>query len=167
MKTTITQNAWNHIVVTYSANTRKIYVNGVEKISDTISGTFTGAALLDLGYDTSTNGRALNGLVSDYRVYSTALSAEDILELYESKAEIDKNQNVFTNEIIEQQNTNLVNADSWEQGDLTNFGGTNTDNMMNSLRTKYIPVMPNTKYYFKAATGYNVRCVHKYRSDMT
>ena len=39
--------------------------------------------------------------------------------------------------------------------------------MMNRLRTKYIPVLPNTKYYFKAATGYNVRGVHRYRSDMT
>lgn len=154
LKTTITQNAWNHIVVTYSANTRKIYVNGVEKISDTISGTFTGAALLDLGYDTSTSGRALNGLVSDYRVYSTALSAEDILELYESKAEIDKNQNVFTNEIIEQNEVeNMVNLGSWEQGGIHDNSGADANNMNTRVRTKYIPVLPNTLYYLQANTG--------------
>ena len=105
--------------------------------------------------------------MSDFRIYASALTSAQVLELYESKAAIDKNQNVFTNEIIEQQNTNLVNADSWEQGGITDANGTNADNMMNRLRTKYIPVMPNTEYYFQAATGYNVRSVHRYRSDMT
>jgi hypothetical protein len=168
LKTTITQNAWNHIVVTYSANTRKIYVNGVEKISDTISGTFTGAALLDLGYDTSTNGRALNGLVSDYRIYSTALSAADVLELYEGKASVDKTHNIFTNEIIEQNEVaNMVNLGSWEQGGVQDASGTDANNMNNRARTKYIPVLPNTSYYFQAAAGWDIRGVHFYRKDNT
>lgn len=50
--------------------------------------------------------------MSDFRIYASALTSAQILELYESKAEIDKNQNVFTNEIIEQNNSNMTNANS-------------------------------------------------------
>jgi precorrin-4 methylase len=52
------------------------------------------------------------GLMSDFRIYASALTSSQILELYESKAEIDKNQNVFTNEIVEQNNSNMTNANS-------------------------------------------------------
>ena len=39
--------------------------------------------------------------------------------------------------------------------------------MNNRVRTKYIPVLPNTSYYFKAATGWNIRGVHFYKKDNT
>lgn len=82
LRTPITLNEWNHIAITYSATKRTIYINGVEKASDSIDGTFTRTPYLDLGYDTSTNGRILNGLISDYRVYTTCLNPEEIKELY-------------------------------------------------------------------------------------
>lgn len=39
--------------------------------------------------------------MGDFKIYSTALSAEDILAEYNRKAAIDKNGNLFTGEIIE------------------------------------------------------------------
>lgn len=51
--------------------------------------------------------------MSDFRIYVSALSAADVKILYESQATVDKNNNIFTNEIIEQQHTgNIVNAAS-------------------------------------------------------
>lgn len=39
--------------------------------------------------------------MGDFKIYSTVLSAEDILAEYNRKAAIDKNGNLFTGEIIE------------------------------------------------------------------
>ena len=39
--------------------------------------------------------------MGDFKIYATALSAEDILAEYNRKAAIDKNGNLFTGEIIE------------------------------------------------------------------
>jgi hypothetical protein len=104
--------------------------------------------------------------MSDFRIYASALTPAQVLELYESKAEIDKNQNVFTNEIIEQNEVaNMINLDSWEQGGVQDASGVDANNMNNRARTKYIPVLPNTPYYFQAASGWDIRGVHFYRKD--
>jgi hypothetical protein len=39
--------------------------------------------------------------------------------------------------------------------------------MMNRLSTNYIPVFANTTYYYKAASGINVRGMHYYNKDLT
>lgn len=67
-----------------------------------------------LGYN-GAGGAARNADITwgDFRLYGKALTANEILAIAETKAAIDKNQNVFTNEIIEQQNIgNMVNAAS-------------------------------------------------------
>jgi hypothetical protein len=48
---------------------------------------------------TASNGMA--GLFSDFRIYATALSADDILELYHTGAKIDNKANFHTYEINE------------------------------------------------------------------
>ena len=58
-------------------------------------------ARLTLFYDSIRNNYASNLCMSDFKIYSTALSAEDILAEYNRKAAIDKNGNLFTGEIIE------------------------------------------------------------------
>jgi hypothetical protein len=95
----------------YSATERIVYVNGKEVKRGAISGTFNKRDSLDIGYGSTTT-RTFNGKIADFRIYRTPLAAEDVLELYESKAGIDKNQDVFTNEIIEQNNSNMTNANS-------------------------------------------------------
>ena len=58
--------------------------------------------------------------MGDFKIYSTALSAEDILSEYNRKAAIDKNGNLFTGEIIET-NTNANIADKNNQIKATYF----------------------------------------------
>lgn len=163
----LTLNAWNHVVVTYSATERVVYVNGIEIKRGAISGTFDTRNSLDIGYGSTTT-RAFNGKIADFRIYKTPLNAEDVLELYEGKAAVDKSHNVFTNEIIEQNEVaNMVNLGSWEQGGIQDANGTDANNMNNRARTKYIPVLPNTPYYFQAASGWDIRGVHFYKKDNT
>jgi hypothetical protein len=39
--------------------------------------------------------------MSDFRIYATALSAEDVAELYHTAASIDKQGNLFCGEVVE------------------------------------------------------------------
>ena len=58
-------------------------------------------ARLTLFYDSIRRDYDSNLYMGDFKIYSTALSAEDILAEYNRKATIDKNGNLFTGEIIE------------------------------------------------------------------
>ena len=91
----LTANAWNHVAIVYSATERVVYVNGAEVAKDTISSTFTARATLDIGYGTTTT-RGFNGKISDFRVYRTALSARDIIDLYQSRTSISTLGDIIT-----------------------------------------------------------------------
>ncbi len=58
-------------------------------------------ARLTLFYDSIRNNYGANLQMGDFKIYSTALSADDILAEYNRKAAIDKNGNLFTGEIVE------------------------------------------------------------------
>ena len=48
------------------------------------------------------------GGISDVRIYATALSADDILELYQTAAKIDSSKNIHTYEIVEDQTSTSI-----------------------------------------------------------
>lgn len=100
-------NAWHYIAVTYDGSSVKIYLDGVLKESVSTSGTivypnnytFIGA---EAGGNTSTpSGNYFDGRISDVRIYSTALSSADVLELYNVSASLDKNKNMYCYELVE------------------------------------------------------------------
>ena len=49
-----------------------------------------------------------DGKLSDFRIYCTALSAEDILDLYHTSAKIDKTGKVHTFEFVEDENMKIT-----------------------------------------------------------
>ena len=88
--TTITQNVWYHAVLVYTGTTTeaaKYYINGVEVITTGLSGaapitpTITGTTVR-LGANTS-GGQELNGSIANFRLFSKALNADQIKELYD------------------------------------------------------------------------------------
>ena len=97
-----TSNDWNYIVAVFdgsgSANAArcKIYLNGVSQTL-TFSGTFP-TAIDDLsGYDTFIGRRDtgyFNGNIDEVSLWSTALGATEILELYNNGAPLDLKRNV-------------------------------------------------------------------------
>lgn len=96
-----TTGVWYHLAVVITPSNATLYINGVSK--GTQSGTFgseIGARLMRLGARCS-NANWFNGVMSELRVYETALSASDILELYQAKESIDKNGNLYCNSINE------------------------------------------------------------------
>ena len=81
----ITDGVWQHICITKNGTSDvKVYVNGVQKWSSTKAhNNLSFPTTYRLGRDTRSNdGTPYKGLMSDFRIYATALSAEDVKSLY-------------------------------------------------------------------------------------
>ena len=97
------ENGWNHIVVVATGtNTRKVYINGVELSansndywSDSVNGLFIGTR------NTSSNPHNFYGNISDVRLYATALSAEQVAELYNTAVSVANNGTLMGYELVE------------------------------------------------------------------
>lgn len=82
--TNLTNNAWNNITVTYDGSNKKIYINGVLKITSAVTGTVTqnttGTSIIG-AYGT---GQAyfFNGKIAQTAIYNKALTADEILQNY-------------------------------------------------------------------------------------
>lgn len=87
-------NEWNHCVFVHSDSDCKIYLNGeyiatgTAKASNPSGNYFVGA------WNTATQ-QNFDGLMSDFRIYATALSAEDVKSLYQNSAYIDNQGNIY------------------------------------------------------------------------
>lgn len=107
IKTTngISVNAWSHVVITKTSTQILFYVNGSLFYTYNQSGGFServSNALPRIGDDYRTGTDVdYNGLMSDFRLYATALSESDVKELYETSASIDKNGNMHCYELVE------------------------------------------------------------------
>ncbi len=75
-------NKWSHIVATHDGNVRKIYINGKQITSSAFSGNLkVSGNSLDINGDIS-NSNFINYKVDDVRIYSSALTASEINEIY-------------------------------------------------------------------------------------
>lgn len=102
----VTGGQWTHLVFTKSGTTIKIYKNGELYFTNTFSGTLptysdgNGVGIGCFHY-ASGNIYPYYGSLSDFRVYATALSADDIKALYEDAGYVDKNGNFHAYEFVE------------------------------------------------------------------
>lgn len=104
----VSANTWYHIVGTYDNSKLRIYINGELKgeVSKTGNITYNSstpwAVAVNPSGATGDGGEHFYGKLSDVRIYSTALSASDIKELYNTSASIDKNGNMYAYEFKEE-----------------------------------------------------------------
>ena len=88
-------NVWHHYVMTGNGSICKLYVDGElygqAKTYKAISGT----SIYINGWDSSTSYCSDNTDISDFRIYATALSADDVKSLYQNSAYIDSSGNVY------------------------------------------------------------------------
>jgi hypothetical protein len=105
-------NNWHHIVLkTTNAFTlnSNIYIDGVLKtktiLDSNLSGSFTTFSnsfrLGDLSRALPDSTTFLEGILKDFNFYATALSDENILDLYQTRAKIDNQGNLYANEFVE------------------------------------------------------------------
>ncbi|MDP2703688.1 MAG: LamG domain-containing protein, partial [bacterium] len=84
--TTLSDNVWYHLVGTYDGANSRLYVNGVQEDSDaqtcTLFNSVTAASIGRPGAYTSAI--SFNGQIDDVRVWNRALSATEVMVLYQS-----------------------------------------------------------------------------------
>lgn len=103
-------SGWHHFVGTYDGFTTKIYIDGVLEGSNAAYTTHTPIFYVNnavfLGAEAAASqtvptGSYFPGALSDFRIYGTALSAEDVAELYHTAASVDNHGNFFCAELKE------------------------------------------------------------------
>lgn len=104
-KTAIMANTWYHFVIVCpngSENaTRQLYINGVEQTATNNTSNWTYAIdELQIG-KRSTTSDGFNGQLSDFRIYATALTSEQVVDLYHTSMSIDNQGNTYARELVE------------------------------------------------------------------
>lgn len=104
-------SGWHFFVGTFDGYVSRIYVDGEldstsTNGSPTVKATIMYRANVPIYIGCEANGANpsspyFNGKLSDIRIYATALSAEDIKELYNTSASIDDHHNVYARELVE------------------------------------------------------------------
>ena len=81
--TVLTANKWHHIVVTRSGTSRKIYVNGENVQTDTTATAYSGDDSLDIArYGYSGGSSYFDGDIGQFRIYSSELTADQVMQNY-------------------------------------------------------------------------------------
>lgn len=102
-------NNWHMLTGTFDSSSVNIYIDGELKKTtshtSTAGITYNANNYLFIAAEASATdvpeSKAYAGQISDLRIYSTALSAEDVKELYDTSAFIDNKYNVETYEFVE------------------------------------------------------------------
>lgn len=91
----------HHFAITGDGTQNLLYVDGVKIGKAKTYRSLTGSSLVVNGWATNSTAYSFNDRVSDIRIYATALSADDIKELYNTSASIDNHHNVYAREFVE------------------------------------------------------------------
>lgn len=97
--TPLNLNEWTMITMVRDGVNELYYVNGDLKKTIEAKGMPNGQ--YRIGAWASDTGQNYYGYISDFRIYATALTAKQILELYHTSATIDNKGNIYAREVIE------------------------------------------------------------------
>ena len=103
-------NKWNHVAVTFSSTTSKVYINGV-LVNTHTEGSGTGTAIST--YQISHSAGRWKGKIGQYRVYSSALSQDQIRQ----------NFNFTKNDYPNGINADRTNTPTWNPSGYWDFDG--------------------------------------------
>ena len=93
---------WHYHAIVFDAVKVYYYCDGILITSSTLTGTLPSFNGIRMGLGRAGGVyRQIEQKVSDLRIYTTALTADQIKELYDTSATIDKNGNVYAREVIE------------------------------------------------------------------
>lgn len=171
---------WHLLTTVYDGTGWLGYVDGVYKgkqTQTTVSGvTYTCSgpialsnkkAIIGRYYDDATsNYGATDAYIDDVRIYNSVLTVDDIKDIYNVGMYITKSGDFIANNFVERSAGNMVATSDWIQEGIQDANGASAGTMTNRLATKYIPVLPNTEYYYAANSGINVRAAHYYTKDL-
>lgn len=127
----LTLNEWHHYALVYNGSQLIFYKDGVSKVTANQTGALKSFSRIFPFYSLAGGAhRTTSGELSDFRIYCTALDADDILALYHTGAKIDNKANIHTYEINEFKTNKLTKT------------GILHDNMIESIK-----VLPDGSYW--------------------
>ena len=106
---------WNHIVVTRADtfDDVNLYINGVKQSHNSGGTNYWGntSGVLDIGSrNGATSGSGpIDGYISDFRVYVTQLTDNDVKQLYNTSASIDNKGNLYSYSFVENGGGDIIN----------------------------------------------------------
>lgn len=103
---TATKDTWHFAMAVFDGSTLSCYLDGALKTTKAITNAEFSRKNLVVGArssatDGSTAVNYFNGYLSDFRIYATALTADQVKELYNTSMSIDSNGNVYARELNE------------------------------------------------------------------
>ena len=147
---TYTLNKWHQYAMVRTTEGTVWYMDGVQIFTGAAGSIPSGDYFIG-AWKTAVQ-QNFKGKIADFKIYSTALSAEDIKAEYTRKASIDRNGNLFTGEVNEENTVvsvtkkNQVQTYSFKEGlDIAKFFGGYTQlayiecNGAQYINTEYIP----------------------------
>ncbi|MDO8566997.1 MAG: LamG domain-containing protein [bacterium] len=139
--TSVNDNKWHHVAFTKSGSTLSLYIDGVleDSDTDTTNTTTTNNSLLYVGMRGATS-FPLTGNVDDIRIYSRALSAAEVLNLYNvGKAKANVSPTFLTDGLVgwwtfDGKDTN------WATGKTNDMSGSNFNGSFIAMSTTTSPI---------------------------
>jgi len=121
----LVDNKWHHMAVVGDGTTVQLYIDGVNVGKATTYKALTGTQIYISGWSAATNYKMTGNSMSDFRIYATTLSAEDILDLYHTTANIDNLGNLHTFELENYEDGNVINfvPQAFQSGVTINYQG--------------------------------------------
>ncbi len=87
-------NKWYHLAATWDGTTVRVYIDGEFNKSYALASYSNANSPTRLGASNDGTAYQYNGLIDDVRIYSTALSASEVKELYQTRATVDEGGNL-------------------------------------------------------------------------
>ena len=102
-------NKWTLVTFVVNGNNRKIYINGELNVSEDVTTQLTLSAdgNYTFGGEYVFSQKNLQGYLDDIRLYSIVLTNEEVKSLYQTKAKIDKDSNMYTSQLVETKQENM------------------------------------------------------------
>lgn len=107
LSTTVSANAWHHIIVTWDNTKLVLYIDGVAKVTKSATTTATNKIVSDninIGgniYKFGSNVSGLNGKIALVKLYDSCLSATDVSDLYSVKGFVSDEGELFVYQLDE------------------------------------------------------------------
>ena len=143
---TIALNTWTHVALVWTTTQLIGYVNGVQDFVVNNTGSFSHYTNQAIGSEYADQySRNFTGMISDLRMYATALSADDIKDLYNVSAYIDNFGSLHTFELNETL-SNLLRYENTVQ--YTNPNNTSTRGLLTTRNnTPALAFRPTDTYF--------------------
>ena len=86
--TPLTIGVWTHVAMTHDGTKDIIYFDGVQVAEKDVAGALDATTYpLGIGYDPIDNNNFFNGSLDDIQIYNVALSAQEIMDLYDLQSQ--------------------------------------------------------------------------------